>query len=46
MDQVQRMLLEGEGVEFDVRGRVDLDRDQWKPRVARKRTRKKKKERE
>lgn len=28
----QQMLLEDEGVEFDVRGRLKLDRFQWKPR--------------
>jgi len=33
MDQVQRVLLEGEGVDFDDRGRVDLKRGQWQPRV-------------
>ncbi|MGZ8867874.1 MAG: MGMT family protein [Thermoanaerobaculia bacterium] len=28
--ELQRMLLEGEGVRFDARGRVDLDRFLWK----------------
>jgi methylated-DNA-protein-cysteine methyltransferase-like protein len=28
----QRLLLEAEGVEFDWRGRVRLDRFQWRPR--------------
>ena len=32
--ELQRMLLESEGVVFDVRGRVELKRHQWK-RVAR-----------
>lgn len=27
--ELQRMLLEGEGVEFDSRGRLDLTRFQW-----------------
>jgi len=35
METVQRALLEAEGVEFDARGRVDLDRVQWRPRRAR-----------
>lgn len=29
---LQRAMLESEGVEFDARGRVDLDRYRWKPR--------------
>ena len=29
----QRILLEGEGVSFDVRGAVLLDRYQWRPRA-------------
>ena len=33
MDRVQRQLLESEGVTFDRRGRVDLARTQWRPRV-------------
>jgi methylated-DNA-protein-cysteine methyltransferase-like protein len=31
----QRLLLGGEGVEFDARGRVALGRFQWKPRHPR-----------
>lgn len=31
MDDVQRVLLEQEGVTFDARGRVDLSAAQWKP---------------
>jgi len=34
MEQVQRALLEAEGVDFDPRGRVDLARAQWRPRGA------------
>ena len=30
--ELQRMLLEAEGVEFNARGRVDLDRHRWRPR--------------
>ena len=29
--ELQRLLLEAEGVEFDLRGRVDLDCFGWKP---------------
>src|SRR3954470_19697984 len=29
----QRNLLEAEGVRFDARGRIDLDRFLWRPRV-------------
>ena len=29
--ELQRMLLEGEGVEFDARGRVDMKRFRWEP---------------
>ena len=29
-DETQRLLLEDEGVEFDLRGRVNLGRYQWK----------------
>lgn len=29
----QRLLLTAEGVDFDARGRVDLRRFQWRPRV-------------
>ena len=32
-ERVQRALLESEGVVFDQRGRVDLDRFRWKPRA-------------
>ena len=31
----QRELLESEGVRFDARGRIDLDRFLWQPRAAR-----------
>lgn len=31
----QRLILTGEGVEFDERGRVDLRRFQWRPRHMR-----------
>ena len=31
-DDLQRVLLEAEGVEFDTRGRIDLGRFRWKPR--------------
>lgn len=30
-DEVQRLRLEAEGVEFDARGRVDLARYRWRP---------------
>lgn len=30
--QIQRALLEAEGVIFDERGRIDLDRHRWRPR--------------
>jgi methylated-DNA-protein-cysteine methyltransferase-like protein len=32
-DILQRVLLESEGVVFDARGRVPLDRFQWKPKT-------------
>ncbi len=32
METVQRVLLEGEGVVFDARGRADLARFGWRPR--------------
>lgn len=32
-DELQRRLLEAEGVRFDAGGRVDLARFQWRPRV-------------
>lgn len=31
-DKYQRSLLEAEGVEFDDRGRIELERFQWRPR--------------
>jgi methylated-DNA-protein-cysteine methyltransferase-like protein len=31
--ELQRMLLEAEGVEFDLKGRCDLKKDRWKPRM-------------
>jgi len=30
-ERIQRMLLEEEGVLFDDRGRIDLDRFRWEP---------------
>jgi methylated-DNA-protein-cysteine methyltransferase-like protein len=30
--ELQRMLLEEEGIEFDLRGRIDLKRFRWKSR--------------
>lgn len=33
-EDVQRQMLEREGVHFDTSGRTDLDRYQWKPRRA------------
>ena len=35
-DEIQRVLLENENVEFDARGRIDLGRYQWPPRSRRK----------
>jgi len=35
MEQVQRLLLESEGVVFDDRGRIDLARHGWKARKGR-----------
>ena len=32
-DAVQRVLLEREGIAFDARGRIDLSRHAWRPRV-------------
>lgn len=32
--ETQRIRLEGEGVAFDPRGRVSLDRNQWRPTLA------------
>jgi len=34
-DRLQRQLLEGEGVPFDERDRIDLTRYRWKPRARR-----------
>ena len=34
-DRVQRAMLEREGIHFDGRGRADLDRFAWRPRVRR-----------
>lgn len=34
-DEIQRSLLEDEGVAIDARGRIDLGRHRWKPRVSR-----------
>lgn len=34
-DQPQRVLLEGEGIEFDVRNRISLARFRWQPRSGR-----------
>ncbi len=31
MEQVQRLLLESEGVSFDAQGRIPLSRYQWRP---------------
>jgi methylated-DNA-protein-cysteine methyltransferase-like protein len=31
-DEIQRLFLEDEGVCFDLRGRIDLARYQWRPR--------------
>jgi methylated-DNA-protein-cysteine methyltransferase-like protein len=31
-EEIQRAFLEEEGVEFDARGRVELNRYQWRPR--------------
>ena len=33
-DLIQRLVLEAEGVAFDVRGRIDLDRYGWEPPPA------------
>jgi len=32
LDALQRRMLEAEGVAFDARGRIDLDRFGWRPR--------------
>lgn len=34
-DEIQRSLLEDEGVEIDAQGRIDLRRHRWRPRDAR-----------
>ena len=34
-DELQRALLEAEGVSFDGRGRIALDRYRWEPRAKR-----------
>lgn len=36
--ELQRLLLEAEGVEFDLHGRVDLGRFGWRPRIPARRT--------
>lgn len=33
VEPVQQRMLEREGIEFDARGRLDLARVQWRPRV-------------
>jgi len=33
-DGLQRALLEREGILFDARGRIDLDRQRWRPRTG------------
>jgi len=33
-DGLQRALLEREGIVFDARGRIDLDRQRWRPRAG------------
>jgi methylated-DNA-protein-cysteine methyltransferase-like protein len=38
-DQLQRILLEQEGVGFNLRNRLDLKRVQWQPRRPKRRTR-------
>jgi methylated-DNA-protein-cysteine methyltransferase related protein len=32
--ELQRHLLESEGIDFDARGRIDLGRFRWKPRTS------------
>ena len=34
-DELQRLLLEAEGVEFDLYGRLDLERHRWNPKRSR-----------
>lgn len=36
--ELQRLLLEAEGIEFDLRGRIDLTRFGWRPRITARRT--------
>jgi len=36
-EREQRRLLEREGVRFDANGRIDLERDGWRPRRGRRR---------
>ena len=31
-DRLQRLLLEDEGIKFDLKGRIDLTRYRWRPR--------------
>jgi len=33
IEPIQQQLLEAEGLEFDVRGRLDLSRVRWRPRA-------------
>lgn len=33
MEGLQRKILEAEGIVFDARGRIDLEKHRWKPRV-------------
>jgi methylated-DNA-protein-cysteine methyltransferase-like protein len=33
IEPIQQQLLEAEGVEFDARGRLDLSRVRWRPRI-------------
>ncbi len=35
LDGLQRRMLEAEGVVFDARGRIDLERFRWRPRTRR-----------
>ncbi len=43
VEDLQRSLLEAEGVVFDLHGRVDLDRFRWRPGLSSKPARKKSK---
>ena len=36
--EIQRQILEAEGVHFDLRGRIPLDRFQWEPGMGTKKT--------